>query len=300
MIITSLIKIKNMIIDRKFLVIVILFTFIMFMGDSPISDGKTNNTLIYMLLHYTKEELAGMGEELSSINIILRMREFKWLTILFPVFVTYCGSFDYYNCMITNYKRCGQIRTTRKKYIITNFVAPIMNAGITLTVSFIAFSLLVFALFPDISMCEGITYKVSFFSKFFGISGVEKLRNYLFMYFNLLLISFLYMSVVVIFLEMLKDIFFAVSIPMVISYTGYMILNYHLAKLFENYGFDYSMSKLKYEIINPIIMINADYQFENIFGKSYLLFAGILIVFNVVLNLILIRWINRRMRFQEM
>lgn len=288
----------------RFWGIVTAFVLISFLADAQGIDSDTS--LIYLLMHYDRQQIAAMGENMSAGSIILRLRDFKWFVVLFPVLVTFCGGMDYQSHMVNGYKRLGLPRGSRKSYVFANMMTPVLLSAATLTIGYLIFTLTVLVFFPDAAMCAGNAAGSSgefsvlaFFVRLFGESPGTWGIRYAAMYGNLFIMTILFMLLVIILLELCGDMFFSVSVPMVLNYTGYMLLNYHLAKLIEQYGFDYPPEELRMEMLNPVYAIDADYQFSNLFQKPYPCYIGIMAVFLTVLFIILFQWICHRVKYCE-
>ena len=249
--------------------IIVVFVFLMLLADAPASLDETrpSASLLYMLTHYSRAELAGMGGMMSAYEIIIRFREFKWLVVLFPVFVTYCGGEDFFQNVVCGMRISGETRTTGKRYIFINMMESVFVAVITFVISFLLFVCLIYLFFPSSASHLGTAENgAAVFSD--GMTTWQRFLKCFAMSGNLLMMTVLYMVLVMALLYLLKDVFFAVSVPMIINYTGYMILNYHLAALIEKYDFNFPEKALWIEFINPVFLMDADYEFGNVFHLS--------------------------------
>ena len=90
------------------------------------------------------------------------------------------------------------------------------------------------------------------------------------------------------------DVFFAITLPMLICYIGYKVLNIHMIYIRKIYGMDFPNRVLRVEILNPAYLINADLAFENTFGVNVaVLYCALLIVVLAMIYAIY-RWMNRK------
>ena len=281
MFLTIVSKVKNNLIKWQFIVPVILFVVVIFMGDSPVFEDGVRQSIFYLITKYSKEDMMVFGDQVLWYKVLFQIRDFKWFVVLFPMFVSFCSATDYYNHMLSGYQRFGIIRSERKKYIIVNIVSTILLTVVTITFVYAVVTGLLIIYFPN------------------GEISSTVFCTYLKMYLNLILVGVGSSLFVIALLEVVKDVFFALSIPMVVNYSCFMILNYHLAKLYEKYGFEYSLDYLKIEMINPVYLMTGDYEFEMLFHHSYFAFVVILIVLFSLLGGLILMAVEHRIRVQE-
>ena len=286
-------RIKNEVFSIRFWGVVFLFIAVSFLADKNVFEFGTEEpssiTLMNALMRYSKQELAGLDTCLLAENIILSMSGYHWFEILFPVLVTFCGGMVYQEHRLSSIKRMELCRCSVIKYTLTHVMLSIWIAVLTLSFGLMLFSLSVFLLFPS-GMFEGGTLSGDL------LAWVQSFWN---MYVNYLIQTVLEMLFVIFLLEIFRDIFYAVSVPMLINYTGYLLINLQNSLLVEKYGHDFSLNKYRVQMINPAYVLGADEMFPILFHLPFRYYAAGMSMLAFVMTILIMAWICKRIKQDE-
>lgn len=268
-------SVKINVIASDFIIIVVIYLLVLLMQTPAGFYIENHRNLIYIAMHYSKMELANMGEMMSAYSIIMNIRDFKWYVVLLPVLSTFIGAKVIFGNYVEGTYKFGVTRVGKKKYAILSMVEAIIYVVLVNVLAISLFSIIVYCFYPSGNDFDGLV-EYSLFS----LNSNNKLFSaFLLMVTNIILVSIIYMELTILIVVLVKDLFIGVSAPMVLTYLGYMALNLHLLKLTDEYGFDYPLERLKMEIINPAQLIMMELNYEIIFNKpQYVYFIGVIIV----------------------
>lgn len=264
------------------LISVTAYLFLCLFSPIQMADGN-QGTILGVLCKYNKGELLAYGTFYSVGTILNSFRDMQWFLVLLPIIVSLYPvmvmkekffSHSYYNQVI----REGRKRYSRK-YLAeaVRYVIAVNN------LSLIMFFIVICMKFPwgeDLNGngLTGITYIVPMAKVCLMTTLVALL---------LLCISFVIMNIS-------GDIFFAITLPMLICYIGYKVLNIHLIYIRKSYGTDFPDRSLRLEIFNPAYLIHADLVFEKTFGMNITVLYSALSIVVLVMIYAIYRWMNRR------
>lgn len=278
---------------KEIVLLAVLYMFILIVMPLPIEGANTSDSLLYIILNYSREEIVNLGELGSAYNIVVNLRSFNWYVVLLPVITTFCGAQiinDYY---IDGIYKFAITRTTRKKYAIQSIASGIISCTMINVIGVILFASVVYLFFPALSE-YGLSCDENIICMVYGNSFASRIGYIITMLVNIILVSILCFEIIVALLFLIKDMFYAVSTPMVLMYLGQMIMNYHYLALNRKYGIDFSMTKLKAEIFNLPSLVRMDKDFTLIFGLNNKIYFACFIALVVIGAYIEVKLIMRK------
>lgn len=271
-------QLKNKILSKKFWLAVLLYVLICLCSKMPVWDNNNQPSLIYMILNYSKEELFAFGESISSFNIIMCLRDFQWFCVVMPVIVSFVSIYDFNDEWFGNIYCVSVTRTSKKEYVFKSILSAILTSICVCIIGISIFIGIVYILFPSIEE-YGIEPNYSMVMTAYGVSSLDRLVTLLKMIANLTFVTVLVTELSLIILIYIRDCFFSLTIPMMIVYLGYKVINLHINLLIEKYGYYYSLEKFKVQIFNLTYLYCMESQFESVFSLSVeLYFCGFFLV----------------------
>lgn len=240
-------------------------------------------TIMAVLCKYNKSELIGYGDFYSVGTILDSFRDMQWYVVLLPVIVSLYPIILMKEKFFSNSYYYRVTREGRKYYSGKTLVEAVGYTTAVNNLSLILFFIIICMKFPCIDILEGKEMSGSIY-----IVHMAKICL------MTTLVSLLLLCISLVIMNISGDVFFAITLPMLICYIGYKVLNIHMIYIRKIYGMDFPNRVLRVEILNPAYLINADLAFENTFGVNVaVLYCALLIVVLAMIYAIY-RWMNRK------
>lgn len=258
-------KLRENICSTRFWLAVLLYVLICFCAKAIEWTDNNPPSLLYMTFFCTKEQLSAMGEQFSAYMLLMSFQNMEWYIVILPVLVSFLSVYNFYDEWFGGIYYMSVTRTSRVSYALQSLISAVLTAVAVSAVAILLFALLLRLKFPSYDSMA-IEPNLSIVGAIYGMTVWERLLTFLKMYLNILLVSAVMAEITILFLLLLRDCFFSLTIPMMLNYIGYKVLHMHLIALRERYGLDYAESHMRWEILNPVVLIGMDRHFEDTFS----------------------------------
>lgn len=205
-----------------------------------------------------------MGEQFSAYMLLMGFRDMEWYIVILPVLVSFVSVYNFYDEWFGGIYCMAVTRSSRSRYALQSAFTAVLTAVAVSAVAVPLFALLLRLKFPSYDSME-IAPDMSMVGAIYGAAVWDRVLTFLKMYLNILLVSAVMAEIAILFLLLLRDCFFSLTIPMMLNYLGDKVLHMHLIALRERYGLDYSQAHMRWEILNPVFLISMDLHFEETF-----------------------------------
>lgn len=275
---------KKINIEKTLMILISIAAYVVLCLFSPMEmPSGDKGTVMAVLCKYNKSELIGYGDFYSVGTILDSFRDMQWYVVLLPVIVSLYPIILMKEKFFSNSYYYRVTREGRKYYSGKTLVEAVGYTTAVNNLSLILFFIIICMKFPCIDILEGKEMSGSIY-----IVHMAKICL------MTTLVSLLLLCISLVIMNISGDVFFAITLPMLICYIGYKVLNIHMIYIRKIYGMDFPNRVLRVEILNPAYLINADLAFENTFGVNVaVLYCALLIVVLAMIYAIY-RWMNRK------
>lgn len=262
---------KRNIVSIRFLLAVFLVTVLCSCYEIPDLINEHSVTVIKAFITYNHKQLLECGETASAYSIVMSFREMQWLVVLFPVLSSFLCVYEFADEWMSGNYYMSVSRTNKSRYCFYRFISTAITGALIVIVGILVFTWLVYLKFPTLKEYSG---DFIFLVEVYGKSDSERILSFLKLLLNMSLQGALSAIISVELMAVLKDRFFALSIPMMMEFLGTKIINLHILYLIDKYGrFEtYPSKEMLIDLINPATQLNMDQTFEAIFKLPYWLY----------------------------
>lgn len=259
--------------------------------EGMLTDAPTVWTAIFT---YSYDELFELGEYASSFELLMNFTSMEWFKVLFPVLVSFPGVYAFADewmggSFYMTLPRCGRLR-----YTLKTVLSAAITGVLVVVVSILVFMGIIYIKFPSL-IDLGLDVDTSTLMYFYGETAGARAMTFGKIWFNTALNGAVCAGVSVLLVAVLKDRFFALTIPMMAEYIGMKLAGLYNMQIFEIYGFEgYPTYTYLPYLIEPSSQLDMAGTFTNYFGVSYVWYALYLLLLLVIVTFILYRIIKRR------
>lgn len=244
-------------------------------------------SVIKAYVSYSHAELLGYGEYASAYCVVMYFLEQEWFAVLFPVLAAFPCVYEFADEWLSGNYYITVSRTNKNKYCMGRFVSTAISGALVIIVGILIFTLLIYVKFPALS-----EYSEDSLFLFGTQTGGQLFWQYIKRVLHLGMHGALSGVIAVVIMIVVRDRFYALSIPMMIEFIGVKIDAVYISYLIEKYGFSYPHSSQIPRLLNPACHLDMDQTFEGSFGLSYgwyllyafLLFMGLFVLFNLLIK----------------
>lgn len=286
-------KTRENICSVRFWLAVLLYVLICFCAKAVEWTDNNPPSLLYMAFFCSKEQLFRLGEQFSAYMLLMSFRDMEWYIVILPVLVSFLAVYDFYDEWFGGIYYMSVTRTDRVRYALQSLLSAVLTAVVVSGTAILLFALLMRLKFPSYDSMV-IEPDMSIVGMIFGMTVWDRVISFLKMYLNILFLSAIMSEIAILLLLLLKDCFFSLTIPMMLNYMGHKVLHMHLIALRERYGLDYPASCMRWEILNPVVLIGMDTHFEATFSLNLSVYFLALLSVTVLLLMGIIRLMRVR------
>lgn len=264
------------------LISIMVYVALCLLAPVGMPDGN-QGTILALLRSYKKNELIDYGVFYSAETILKGFRDMQWYVVLLPVITSLypmCNIKEKFFSPVYYYQVS---RAGRKNYVRKNLLEAVGYTAAVNNLSLVFFFVIICMRFPWIDIRDGV-------ETIGGINIAPMAKICL----TTTLEAILLLCISLIMMNIFADVFFAMTLPMLMCYMGYKVINLHLIYLRKQYGLDYPESSLRWEILNPSYLVNADNGFERAFGMNVGVLYSVFIIVILSMLYAIYRWMNRR------
>lgn len=279
---------KRVVVSKEFFISVIAFVVVCFMYKIYILQTNETVSLLKLCTKYKHSELVIMGEDLCAYRIIDGVRYFEWFAVVFPVITAFPFAYSFANEWKSSVYMMSVTRCGEKRYVLKNIFGAMVSGFLVAVLGMLVVSALVYLMFPGISAFE---YH-EMIDMSYGDTAYKLIGFYLKMVFNLGLQGAMCALCATLLVVICDDMFYALTIPMMIEYLSMKLTNYYLLWI-RNNNIELNSKTNIPMILNPNEQFFMDVRSEiyNFKYGVYVLVCGIL---TVLIGVLLYKLMRRR------
>lgn len=194
----------------------------------------------------------------------------QWFVILFPTILSFSTVLAFYISYFTNVYNVEITRSTKRKYAFEKVMVGYLHVICVCLVGEFIHGLIVCSVLSigmELRMMELFLFLISFY-----------LKNSL-LFINSIIMGFAWLQFDLLLLLIVRDVFFALCIPIAIQYAGMKLLNFIHLWIRDTYGFFCSEEKYRILILSPFSHFSMYNDFENYFKLPVAIWFLLVIVF---------------------
>ena len=258
-----------------------------FYGDAANPDIL----VIQAIFKYSREELIYMGETATSFQAAISFRDTIWFVVLFPVLAVFPWIHEFADQWNGGNYYLVVSRKTRMRYAVDHVVRGMLSAFFIIVTGVLIYVAIVYIKFPLYRM-ENAEGTIAFV---YGSTKIMRAANLCKAMIHTGILASVWSVLSMIVIVLLKNQFWAVSIPMLVGYSSDKLDNVYQYYLCLKY--DYGVAPVRYQVIGmlfPSRHLFYDMTFSSAFGLSYGVYLILLFAFLILIVLVFVRLIKRR------
>lgn len=280
--------IKRTIFSRAFVIAVAMFVVSCLMHSISIVATGENINIVKAAFKYSKSYFVIMGEDMSAYTLINGIRDFEWFSVVFPIFVAFPFVYTFINEWKSSVYMMSVTRCGEKAYVFRKIICASVSGATVVLAGMLVISILIYLMYPSVS--DFPIHEITDMA--YGENDLARFGYYMRMILNLSIQGALCAVVSAILVVLLDDMFYALSIPMIVEYLCKKIINYYYLWLRDN-DMDYSLKNSFPVLFLPIEQFFMDVRFD-VYNLDYRLYLLIAILVWLLLGYIFYLLVRRR------
>ncbi|MEE3393455.1 MAG: hypothetical protein VZR23_07215 [Lachnospiraceae bacterium] len=222
-----------------------------FTANATGMESTDSSEMIFKLMLLSRVDKIEYGELCSAEFILTAFRENYWLLVLFPFLSSFCALNKFSDNWIGSEYYFNVARSGKKRFAIIEMISAFLMGFLTLEFSLAIYGGIVLLSFPKITEFEG--YEMGLVAFVQGASSYDRVGYILKIFIQTGFLAGIASLFSVLLMILLNDRFFAITVPVIISYLSTKVSNFLALYLRDN------VSDPSDAMNNLILLIPTDY-----------------------------------------